>query len=87
QQVIIHLYRIFERYPARRTMWACSHCVTREEVAALTTVPLRSLSKNDLERYASKAMTTWGESEAYRYFLPRLFGTARSRSSLFLLMA
>jgi len=72
QQEIIQLYRIFECYPARRTMEACLHCVTREEIRALTTVPLRSLSKNNLERYAFKAMTTWGESEDYRYFLPRL---------------
>ena len=72
QQASAQLYAIFACYPARRAMWACSCCVTREEIVALTTVPLRSLSSNDLERYSFKAMTTWGESEDYRSFLPRL---------------
>lgn len=53
-------------------MRACPCCVTREEIVALTTVPLRSLQVADLQRYAFKALTTWGTSEEYRYFLPRL---------------
>ncbi len=66
------LYETFACYPARPAMWACSCCVTREAIVVLTMVPLCSLSKNDLEHYSFKAMTTWGESEDYRSFLPRL---------------
>lgn len=72
QQASARLYTVFARYPARRTMKACSCCVSREAIVALTMVPLRSLSAMDLERYCFKAMTTWGESEDFRYFLPRL---------------
>lgn len=72
EQASAQLYAAFACYPARRTMWACSCCVKREEIVALTTVPLRSLSGDDLGRYAFKAMTTWGDSEDFRSFLPRL---------------
>jgi hypothetical protein len=72
EQAIAQLYTTFACYPARRTMWACSCCVKHEEIVALTTRPLRSLSGDDLGRYTFKAMTTWGDSEDFRYFLPRL---------------
>src|SRR5215469_6603849 len=68
EQARAQLYAVFARYPARRTMQACSCCVKHEEIVALTAVPLNSLSGEDLGRYAFKAMTTWGDSEDFRSF-------------------
>lgn len=38
--------------------------------------PLRELSLDDLDRYAYKAMTTWGEVKHFKHFVPRLFEIA-----------
>ncbi|WP_170170342.1 hypothetical protein [Hymenobacter perfusus] len=35
-------------------------------------MPLADLTKAQLQRYAFKAMTTWGDAADFRYFLPRL---------------
>jgi hypothetical protein len=34
--------------------------------------PLNQISADDLGRYAGKAMTTWGEVNDYKHFLPRI---------------
>jgi hypothetical protein len=34
--------------------------------------PLRELSANDLSRFTGKAMTTWGNVDDYKHFLPRI---------------
>ncbi|WP_156025401.1 hypothetical protein [Thermogemmatispora carboxidivorans] len=69
--VVARLYRTFAAYPFRRQMWACAHCVTPEEIARLGRVPLEQLSGSDLQRYAWKALTTWGEVVDFKHFLPR----------------
>ncbi|GER84005.1 hypothetical protein KTAU_26420 [Thermogemmatispora aurantia] len=70
-EIIARLYRIFAAYPFRRQMWVCPHCVTPEEIARLGRVPLEQLSGSDLQRYAWKALTTWGEVVDFKHFLPR----------------
>jgi len=40
---------------------------------------LRALSDEDLERYASKALTTWGDADDFRHFLPRLLELVTGR--------
>jgi hypothetical protein len=42
-------------------------------VALLYARPLQELSAVDLEKYAFKAMTTWGDSDDFKHFLPRIF--------------
>lgn len=69
--VVARLYRTFAPYPLRRQMWACPHCVAPEEIARLGRVPLAQLSGADLQRYAWKALTTWGEVADFKHFLPR----------------
>jgi hypothetical protein len=64
------------RRPARVT--GCPHCVAPDEDRPLLDRPLRSLTADDLGRYAAKALTTWGDEEDFRYFLPRLLDCARS---------
>lgn len=40
---------------------------------ALFSKPLRSLTSEDLSRFAGKVITTWGETNDFKHFLPRLF--------------
>jgi len=35
--------------------------------------PLKELTADDLSRFTGKAMTTWGDVDDYKHFLPRIF--------------
>lgn len=68
---IDRLYSAFE-HPTPRTVDGCPCCITTAELHALVTVPLRALSAEVLESYASSVMLTVGSTEDLRYFWPRL---------------
>jgi hypothetical protein len=54
----------FAAYPARHRMAGCSCCVTPEDQAAL--------AAGYIGRFAFKALTTWGDVDDFKHFLPRL---------------
>ncbi len=66
------LYEVFDRYPVRRNMPHCECCVTSEDIDLICSKPLRELAAADLGKYAEKAITTWGDVEDWKHFLPRL---------------
>lgn len=70
---IEELYRVFQPYWLGPDFSGCDHCVDPKDTERLATTPLRDLGVSDLEWYGFKAMTTWGEVEHFKYFLPRLF--------------
>jgi hypothetical protein len=66
-------YRAFGRYSTKMRLEACPcGCVTPDDHARLHSRPLRELTADDIEAYASKAMTTWGDVDDFRHFLPRI---------------
>jgi len=66
-------YRAFGRYSTKMRLDACTcGCVTGDDHARLHSRPLRELTADDIETYASKAMTTWGDNKDFRHFLPRI---------------
>jgi hypothetical protein len=71
QNAIERLYRTFAGYRAEH-MHGCPHCVSDADHARLYSKPLRDLQPADLDRYAFKAITTWGDTEDFRHFLPRM---------------
>lgn len=71
-QSLENLYSVFSVYPLRPVVEGCPHCVGEKAEAHLHRAPLRELTAEDLESFASKAMTTWGDSVDYRHFLPRI---------------
>lgn len=74
---IARLYQTFARFDSSlKTMAACSCCVTRDEVEALFSAPLAQLPPNRLQRYAFKAISTWGDENDFKHFLPRLLELA-----------
>jgi predicted nucleotidyltransferase len=74
---IDNLYEIFAHYPLVQAMTVCDcGCVTPDDLARIASKPLRRLSAEDLERYAFKAITTWGEVHDFKHFLPRLLELA-----------
>jgi hypothetical protein len=68
-----NLYSVYGRYPVRQHVEGCEHCVGPDAHARLTSKPLRELAPSDLSLFAWKAMTTWGTTEDYKHFLPRIY--------------
>lgn len=70
---IEELYTIFSFYPFRSTMNGCPCCVSKTDKEKIHTKQLRQLDGEDLSRYAFKAMTTWGDTNDFKHYLPRIF--------------
>lgn len=76
ESTIAELYRVFQPYRIGDDFSGCDHCVSAEDSERLVAIPLRELAVSDVDRYAFKAMTTWGTVRHFKYFLPRLFELA-----------
>ncbi len=72
QTAIEKLYDAFSSYPLRAPVESCPCCVTSEDKKRLVSKPLRQLEEDDLRRYSTKAMTTWGDKNDFKHFLPRI---------------
>ncbi|MEV7801722.1 hypothetical protein AB0O28_02095 [Microbispora sp. NPDC088329] len=66
------LYSAFSRYPLPAETNACDHCVSDEQVRATRAAPLRMLTASALGPYAGHALSTWGDLDEFKHFLPRL---------------
>lgn len=66
------LYRVFEKYPLRANIAGCPHCDLGAAEDALHSRALRDLSWEDIQDFSFKAMTTFGDLDDYRHFLPRI---------------
>jgi hypothetical protein len=73
--VIGKVYETFGKYPQPTGLEASPLC-DPAELQVLITKPLRHLDVADLSGYAMWAMTTVGEVEDYKYFLPRILELA-----------
>ncbi|WBA42404.1 hypothetical protein [Hymenobacter canadensis] len=71
-EALAALYATFSHQQLRQLPDACPCCITAAENRVLFTAPLAGLKEAQLQRYAFKAMTTWGNAADFRYFLPRL---------------
>jgi len=67
------LYAAFAGYPLPEDTGMCTHCHKPEDELKLRSKPLRELSEEDLEDYGFSALTTWGNEDVFKYFLPRMF--------------
>jgi hypothetical protein len=83
QNAIEKLYAVFAIYPLKLPVMGCDGCITREDIACLESKPLRKLTKQDMEKYTRKALTTWGDTDDFRHFLPRIFELALSDAEPF----
>ena len=73
KMAIENLYSTFSIYPFKSTMEGCPCCVSDSDKEKIHSKPLRELDEDDLSRYAFKAMTTWGDTDDFRHYLPRIF--------------
>lgn len=77
EEVALHaaidgLYATFASYPRNRVIAGCPHCVSQADSDALHVRALDALTPDDVRFYATKAMTTFGDVEDFKHFLPRL---------------
>jgi hypothetical protein len=70
---IQNLYDTFSIYPFKSTMEGCPCCVSDSDKEKIHSKPLKDLNEDDLSRYAFKAMTTWGDTDDFKHYLPRIF--------------
>jgi hypothetical protein len=78
QSAVRDLYKVFAIYPIEDHIDACSHCVSAEDQARIKSKPLQELTEDDLQKYAFKAISTWGNVDDFRAFLPRFVIVNRS---------
>ncbi len=81
------LYATFSPYRGGEDFVGCDCCVSTEQSKKLAGTPLRELTYEDLERYARKAMSTWGDVKNFKHFLPRLLELAIEHRDEFLDLA
>lgn len=68
------LYLTFANYSPKAPMDACPcGCISDNDKLKLFSKDLKSLTKDDISRYAFKAMSTWGDVGDFKHFLPRIF--------------
>jgi len=73
RKAIEGLYQAFSIYPFKSKMDGCPCCVSALDKEKILTKQLRELSEENLSGYAFKAMTTWGDTEDFKHYLPRIF--------------
>jgi hypothetical protein len=72
-QAIEGLYLTFSVYPFNSGMEGCPCCVSNADKEKIHSKPLEKLESDDLSRYAFKALTTWGDVDDFKHYLPRIF--------------
>ncbi|MDE3720823.1 hypothetical protein PWG71_05440 [Nocardiopsis sp. N85] len=76
REAVERLYTVFARHRLAARIDGCPHCVTDEDEHLLRRSPLRELGEADLSRFVAKAITTWGNVDDLRHFLPRILDLA-----------
>lgn len=66
------LYLVFSVYPLPTGMVGCPCCVSGADREKIHGKELKLLTDEDLSKYAFKAMSTWGDVDDYKYYLPRI---------------
>lgn len=76
---IEELYSKFSKYPFKSAIEGCPCCVSASDKATLHSKQLRELEDEDISRYAFKAMTTWGNLDNFKHYLPRILELTAKR--------
>lgn len=72
KEVIENLYSVFSKYTTSNMHYCDCGCIDSSDVKKLASKKLRELEEDDFCSYHGSAMTTWGDIEHYKHFLPRV---------------
>ncbi|MCG7532689.1 hypothetical protein MHM98_15245 [Psychrobium sp. MM17-31] len=67
------IYQEFKHYPLKPSIKGCPHCELKSVNSSLHSKSLESLSWDDFQVFIFKSMTTFGDVEDFKHFLPRIF--------------
>src|SRR5262245_48413503 len=70
QNAIDRAYAVFADRPAGGNF--CTHCWGEDEIAHVTTTPVRQISAESARRLMWETADHWESSEVYRHYLPRI---------------
>ena len=70
---IEHLYATFSIYTFKSKIDSCPCCVFDSDKEKIHLKQLKDLQEDDLSKYTFKAMTTWGDVNDFKHYLPRIF--------------
>ena len=81
-----NLYDTFGKYSVlgNLRLRSCECCVSDNEIRQLLSKPLDDLNQDDLRRFMSKAVTTYGNIQDYKHFLPRILELMQNLNSDFI---
>jgi len=69
---IAEIYEAFRNYPLKDYIAGCPHCDLQARGEAFHVAPLDELSWQDLGVFLFKSMTTFGDRDDFKHFLPRI---------------
>lgn len=73
QNTIENLYEVFSKYPGNSKMQASPNYGNIDQWnSGLFSKPLTALDEEDLSLFTGKVLTTWGELDDFKHFLPRI---------------
>ncbi len=71
-RAVAALYDAFDAYPLRERVDSCPHCQLDAVERQLHVRPLREMTWGDLGTYSFKAITSFGDEDDLKHFLPRV---------------
>ncbi len=69
---IKELYHVFAPYLLNVHVDTCPCCISSRDKAVVSRKQLNELNYDELYRYTFKAMSTWGDVDDFKHFLPRI---------------
>lgn len=71
RKAVCELYTTFGGFQRPKVLAFCTHCHSENEFRRILTISLHELAPEDLRGYLSSALTTVGDADDFRYFMPR----------------
>ena len=72
KKIFDRLYDVFSPYSKPERVIGSPISVNEDDDLTLLSKPIKLLTIDDFGHYPSKAMSTWGTKEDFKYFLPRI---------------
>jgi hypothetical protein len=72
RDAIEQLYQAYAPVPLNPDVGYCGHCISPAEVTALHSYPVREIPVRTIGRLLTKGISTWGDEDYFRHFVPRL---------------
>jgi len=71
---IQNLYDVFQKYTIKGNLRerSCKCCVSNDEIRELLLKPLKELLYDDIYHFMTSVVSTYGDIEDYKHFLPRI---------------